>query len=113
MCVCVSAYVCHIEYTRNVPFADVVVERRPVHEDFVQENQLCGVPVGNRAVGCRRRHRIGHPRRHGRFDILPVDGRLRSGMRREEEEQREAREAVRPPCDGPAAQEETRRVAIR
>jgi hypothetical protein len=66
----------------------------------------CGVPVRDRTVRRRRRRRIGHPRRCGRADICVGDGRQSSDVRgNEEEEQREAREAVPPQRDGPSAQE--------
>jgi hypothetical protein len=75
----------------------------------VHGRHRCGVPVRYRTVRRRRRRRIAHPRRHGSPQI--GDGRQRGDVRRQREEQREAHEAVRPPQDGPAAQETTRRVA--
>jgi hypothetical protein len=71
----------------------------------------CGVPVRDRTVRRRRRRRIAHPLRHGSHEVCVGDGRLRSDMRGQRKEQREAGEAVRPPQDGPAAQEARRRVA--
>ncbi len=71
----------------------------------------CGVPARYRTIRCCRRRRIGHPRRHGSLDVGGGDGRLRSGVRGQRKEQRKAREAVRPPRDGPSAQEAARRVA--
>jgi hypothetical protein len=95
----VKAHLVHVRHARNVPFADVAVERRPRGipraEELEHARHRCGVPVGDRTVRRCRGRRIGQPRRRGRADVCVGDGRLRSDVRREEEEQREAGEAVR------------------
>ena len=114
-----ESYRVHVGHAPNIPFADVSVERRPSgitprnrgEEQFRHACHRCGVPVGDRTVRCRRRHRIGKPRQRGRANVCVVNGRLRSDVRRQHEEQSEAGEAVRPPCEGPSAQEATRRGA--
>jgi hypothetical protein len=96
----VKEYVVHARHARNVPFADVAVERRPCGirrvEELVHARHRCGVPVGDRAVGRRRRARARQPLRRGSADVTASDGRLRSDVRGEEKEQHEAVEAVRP-----------------
>jgi hypothetical protein len=112
-----ESYRVHVGHTPNIPFADVSVERRPSgitprnrgEEQFRHACHRCGVPVGDRTVRCRRRHRIGKPRQRGRANVCVV--KLRCDVRRQHEEQSEAGEAVRPPCEGPSAQEATRRGA--
>ncbi len=112
-----SRYLVHVGHTRHVPLADVCVERRPCGTRWVEQTRharhRCGVPVGDRTVRRRRRCRIGQPRRCGHTDVCVGDGRLSSDMRGQHEEQSKAGEAVRPPREGPAAQEATRRVATR
>ena len=107
-------YPVHVRHARHVPLADVVVERRPCDgcrrrnrwvEQVRHARHRCSVPVGDRTVRRRRSRRIGHPRNHGRIQVGVGDGRQRSDVRGEEEEQREAREAVRPPRKGPSARE--------
>ncbi len=113
-----KAHLVHVGHARHVPLADVAVERRPCGtgrrgrnrrvEQVCHARHRCGVPVGDRAVRRRRRCRIGHPRNHGSIQVCVGDSRLRSDVRGEREEQREAREAgeaVRPPRQGPTAQE--------
>ncbi len=94
------AYLVHVRDSRNIPLANVAVERGPGRIRRVEQarhaRNRCGVPVGDRTVCCRCRHRVGHPRRRGRGDVCVGDGRLRSDVRGEEEEQREAGKAVRP-----------------
>ncbi len=100
----VKAHLVHVGHARNVPFADVAVERRPCGtrcrgsnrwvEQLVHARHRCGVPVGDRTVRRRRRCRIGQPRNHGSIQVCVGDGRLSSDMRGQEEEQSEAGEKV-------------------
>ena len=103
-----ESYPVHVGHARHVPLADVAVERTQrvlIWEEQVRHaRHRCSVPVGDRTVRRRRSRRIGHPRNHGRIQVGVGDGRQRSDVRGEEEEQREAREAVRPPRDGQTAQ---------
>jgi hypothetical protein len=108
----VKAHLAQVGHARNVPLADVAVERRLVVEQGRHARHRCGVPVGDWAVRCRRGNRIGQPSCCGRADVGVGDGGLRSDVRGEEEEQREAGEAVRSPhSGGPTAQEATRHAA--
>jgi hypothetical protein len=100
----VKAHLEHVGHARNVPFADVAVKLRLCgtrcrggHRGVEQTRHARhrgGVPVGDRAVRCRRRHRIGQPSCCGRADVCVGDGRLSIDMRRQHEEQSEAGEAV-------------------
>ena len=99
----------HVRDSCNIPLANVAVERRPCGTRRVEQirnaRHRCGVPACDRTVRCRRRDRVVRPRRRGRGDVCVGDGRLRSDVRGEEEEQREAGEAVRPHRQRPSAHE--------
>jgi hypothetical protein len=72
-----SAYLVHVRDPRNVPLADVVVERFLVGKQVRHVAHRGGVPVDDVAVRCRCRRRVGHPCRHSIADVGVGDGRLR------------------------------------
>jgi hypothetical protein len=88
----VKAHLVHVGHARNVPLADVIVERRQWGTPCVGRNRWVeqvrharhrgGVPVGDWTVCRRRSRRIGHPRNHGSIQVCVGDGRLRAGRRR-------------------------------
>ena len=99
-----GAHLVHAGHARNVPFADVAVERRPcgtrcrgAHCGIEQAHHArhrYRVPVRHRTVRRCRGRRIGQPSYRSGAGVCIGDGRLRSGMRGQHEEQSEAGETV-------------------